>query len=183
MLFLLHLKLESAKVKYQVDPVERRFGMQVVECTNCATKNRVDENKLATSEAKCGRCGASLKRAAGSSGNASQRPLIVSDSTFQSEVVSASSSQPVLLDCWAPWCGPCRVIGPIMDQLAVESAGRYRVAKLNVDENPITASQFKISSIPTMLIFKGGQLFDRLIGVQRKEVIVERLSQASRFAA
>jgi len=75
------------------------------------------------------------------------------------------------------------MIAPVLDQLAAESAGRYRIAKLNVDENPQTASRFNIASIPTMLIFKDGQLIDRLVGAQPKQVIAERLQVALRFAA
>jgi len=87
------------------------------------------------------------------------------------------------LDCWAPWCAPCRMIGPIMDQLASESDGRYRIAKLNVDENPGISSRYQIASIPTMLIFKDGKLIDRLIGAQPKQAIVERLRLATQFRA
>ena len=75
------------------------------------------------------------------------------------------------------------MIGPIMDQLAAESQGQYRIAKLNVDENPQTAARFQIASIPTMLIFKDGKLIDRLIGAQPKQAIAERLHLASKFAA
>ncbi len=78
---------------------------------------------------------------------------------------------------------PCRIVGPIMDQLAAESQGQYRIAKLNVDDNPQVASRFQIGSIPTMLIFKDGKLIDRLVGAQPKPAIAERLRLASRFAA
>ena len=151
--------------------------MQVIDCRNCGAKNRVDEARLATSEARCGRCGEKLNASVHDS-----KPVNITDQTFEREVVQAKG-QPVLVDCWAPWCGPCRMIGPILDQLAAESAGRYRIAKLNVDENPQTSARFKIASIPTMLIFKDGQLIDRLIGAQPKQVIAERLQQASRTAA
>lgn len=153
--------------------------MQIVECSNCGSKNRVDESKLATSEAKCGRCGAKL---AGAAAAMESQPLIITDQSFEHEVLQVTG-RPVLVDCWAPWCGPCRIIAPVLDQLASESQGSYRIAKLNVDENPQTSSRFQISSIPTMLIFKDGKLVDRLIGVQPKQAIAERLRVASRFAA
>ncbi len=155
--------------------------MQVVECGNCGAKNRVDEAKLATSEARCGRCGERLNASA-AGGSQDSKPVIITDQTFEREVLQARGG-PVLVDCWAPWCGPCRMVGPIMDQLATESAGRYRIAKLNVDENPQTSSRFNIASIPTMLIFKEGKLIDRLIGAQPKQEIAERLQVAVRSAA
>jgi thioredoxin len=106
-----------------------------------------------------------------------KKPLIVTDETFQRDVLQ-TSGRPVLLDCWAPWCGPCRMIAPIVEQLAAESQGRYRIVKLNVDENPQTAAKFQIQSIPTMLIFKDGKLVDRIIGAQPKRSIAARLAQA-----
>lgn len=150
--------------------------MQVVGCTNCGAKNRVDEAKLARSEARCGRCGEKLTATA-SGGEQDAKPVIITDQTFEREVLQAKG-RPVLVDCWAPWCGPCRMVGPIMDELAAESGGRYRIAKLNVDDNQHTASRFNISSIPTMLIFKDGKLIDRLIGAQPKQVIAERLMRS-----
>jgi len=152
--------------------------MQIVECGKCGAKNRVEESRLTTSEAKCGQCGEKL--AAGAQRDS--KPVNITDQTFEHDVLQAKG-QPVLVDCWAPWCGPCRMIAPVLDQLAAESQGRYRIAKLNVDENPRTAAQFKIASIPTMLIFKDGKLIDRLIGVQPKPAIAERLQSASRLAA
>jgi thioredoxin 2 len=153
--------------------------MQIVVCSKCGAKNRVEESRLATSEAKCGRCRETLRAASGAQ---EAKPVVINDQTFEREVMQ-TSGRPVLLDCWAPWCGPCRMIGPIMDQLAAESQGQYRIAKLNVDENPQTAARFQIASIPTMLIFKDGKLIDRLIGAQPKQAIAERLRLASTFAA
>ncbi|HWF88375.1 MAG TPA: thioredoxin [Pyrinomonadaceae bacterium] len=154
--------------------------MQVVACSNCGAKNRVDEAKLATSEARCGRCGERLNAAA--AGAQDSKPVTITDQTFEREVLQAGG-RPVLVDCWAPWCGPCRMVGPIMDQLAAESGGRYRIAKLNVDDNQQTSLRFNIGSIPTMLIFKDGKLIDRLIGAQPKQAIAERLQMALRSAA
>jgi thioredoxin 2 len=154
--------------------------MQIVACGKCETKNRVEIDRLARGEARCGRCGEKLR---GGTGVNESKPLEVSDDTFEREVLQASSERPVVLDCWAPWCGPCRMVGPIMDQLAAESQGRYRIAKLNVDENPRVASQFQIASIPTMLIFKNGKLVDRMIGAQPKQAIANRLTAASQSGA
>src|SRR5919205_686613 len=151
--------------------------MQVIVCSKCGAKNRVDESRLATSETKCGRCGEDLP--VGATSEQGSKPLNITDQTFERAVLQARG-RPVLVDCWAPWCGPCRMVGPILDQLAAESAGRYRIAKLNVDDNPQTAARFQIASIPTMLIFKDGQLIDRLIGAQSKDVIAEHLQVAVR---
>lgn len=144
--------------------------MPIVKCEKCGTKNRVDERSQVDRIAKCGKCGATLTVDTVSS----DKPLTVTDQSFSQEIVNSQGV--VLLDCWAPWCGPCRMVGPIMEQLATESRGRYRVAKLNVDENPRTASQFQIQSIPTMLIFKNGKLVDRIIGAQPKPAIASRMA-------
>ena len=150
--------------------------MQVVVCDKCGTKNRVDESRLAHSEPTCGRCGAMLQTTGG--GDHETKPVVVTDQTFEHEVMQ-TSGRPVLVDCWAPWCGPCRTIGPVLDQLAAESEGRYRIAKLNVDENPQTAARFRIASIPTLLIFRDGQLVDQIISVQPKHAIAQRLGLAA----
>jgi len=152
--------------------------MPVVSCSKCGTKNRVELARAAEGQAKCGKCGTPLDTSKVADQAGDQKPLIVTDATFERDVLRAGSV-PVLVDCWAPWCGPCRMVGPIMDQLAVESNGRYRIAKLNVDENPRIASQFQIQSIPTMLIFKDGKLIDRLVGAQPKPAIAERLARAA----
>src|SRR5262245_57012837 len=150
--------------------------MQVVACKQCGAKNRVDEAKLANSQANCGQCGAKLDTVSSANG-AQTTPLVVTDESFTRDVLGVSG-KPVLLDCWAPWCGPCRIVGPLLDQLAAESEGRYLIAKLNVDENQRTSAQYQISSIPTMLIFKNGKLIDRMIGALPKQAIAARLAAA-----
>jgi thioredoxin len=154
--------------------------MKVVVCGKCGAKNRVDEAKLETSKAKCGRCGTKLDARTGNGAGPvpTGGPTILTDASFQQEILNASGP-PTLVDFWAPWCGPCRVVGPIVDQLAAESGGRYRVAKLNVDDNPQTASRYQIASIPTLLIFKNGNVIDRIIGAQPKQAILERLNHAT----
>jgi len=82
---------------------------------------------------------------------------------------------PVLLDLWAPWCGPCLSLAPAIEQLASELAGKVKVAKLNIDESPSTAARFGVRSIPTMLVFKDGREVDRLVGLQSKSAILARL--------
>jgi thioredoxin len=147
--------------------------MAIQTCSNCGTKNRVNETAALAHQPVCGRCGALL---VASSGTSDSKPQIVTDASFARDVVAASSARPVLVDAWAEWCGPCRMIAPVLDQLAAESNGKYKIAKLNVDENPRTASQFNIRSIPTMLIFKNGKLVDQIVGAQPKHAIVSRLA-------
>jgi len=83
----------------------------------------------------------------------------------------------VVIDCWAPWCGPCRMIGPVIEELAQEMKGKIVFGKLNVDENPQTSMKYKIMSIPTLLVFKNGALVDRLIGAMTKEMLQEKLKK------
>ncbi len=159
--------------------------MSIVACPKCGAKNRVDERvTIVGKQPVCGRCGADLQdggeasRASSPAGAKADesKPVAVTDQTFAREVVEASNARPVLLDCWAAWCNPCRMIAPVLDELASESAGLYRIAKLDVDANPQTAAALRIQSIPTLFVYRNGQQVDRIVGVQPKHVIAARLS-------
>jgi thioredoxin len=101
------------------------------------------------------------------------KPVIVTDNTFAHEV--EHSPIPVLVDIWADWCGPCRMIAPSIEQLSAEMSGRVRFAKVNIDENPGIATRFGVRSIPTMLVMKAGKEVDRIVGAQPKTEIKRRL--------
>ena len=98
-----------------------------------------------------------------------------SESNFDQEVIKAAT--PVLVDLWAAWCGPCRIIAPVVEELAGTYQGKLKVGKLNVDDHPQVAAQFRIMNIPTLLIFKGGQEVDRIVGVVPKEELVRRIEK------
>ena len=159
--------------------------MSVVTCGKSGAKNRVDERvTIVGKEPVCGRCGARLHGggqytqggATSGAAESESKPRVVTDATFSRDVLQASHTRPVLLDCWAPWCGPSRMVAPALDELAAESAGLYRIAKLNVDENPLTSNALDIHSIPTLIIYKKGQQVERIVGAQTKQVIAARIS-------
>jgi thioredoxin 1 len=99
--------------------------------------------------------------------------LVFTDGNFESEVLR--SGTPTLVDFWAPWCGPCQVMGPIVEELAKEMGDKIKIGKLNVDENPGIAQKYGIMSIPTIMIFKDGKMAKQLVGVQAKETLKEEL--------
>lgn len=106
---------------------------------------------------------------------ASDKVVVVTEDNWESEVLK--SETPVLVDFWAQWCGPCRMVAPVLDQIADEMDGKVRIAKLDVDANQQIAYQFQVSSIPTFILFKGGQMADRMMGAMPKsafESFIER---------
>ena len=101
-------------------------------------------------------------------------PVTVTDSTFSDEVLN--SEKPVLVDFWATWCGPCKMVAPVLEEIAGEKAGELTVAKLDVDENPATARDFQVVSIPTMILFKDGAAVKRIVGAKGKAALLRELA-------
>jgi len=135
----------------------------IVKCNHCGVKNRVPQSRR-EEHPKCGKCAAPLLLVP-----FYDHVVIVSDHSFQAEVVSFPG--PVLVDCWAPWCGPCKMVAPILDQLAGEYAGQLKITKINIDQNRRISSLYDIKSIPTLLFFKHGKLENSLPGAYPKHEI------------
>jgi len=140
----------------------------ILACPKCGAKNRVPESRIKESP-KCGKCGTAL------STDILSRPVNVTDSTFDQEVLN--SALPVLVDCWAPWCGPCKAVGPILDELALKYKARLKIAKINVDENQGIGSRYSISSIPTMFLVKDGKIIDTLVGALPKHELESQIAR------
>jgi thioredoxin 2 len=129
-----------------------------IRCVGCGTLNRVDRDRLERKPV-CGKC----EKVLDARRYSYDVPVDLSCETFEQEVLK--SRIPVIVDCWAPWCAPCSVVGAAMEKLAAEFKGRLRVGRLNTDQNRQIAAQYEIASIPTLLVFKGGVLVDKAVGV------------------
>jgi thioredoxin 2 len=132
----------------------------ILVCAGCGAKNRIRPSERGVPH--CGSCGKPL-------------PWLVNatDATFD---VEAKAAVTVLVDLWAPWCGPCRVVGPILEELARDFAGRLKVVKVNVDENPALAARFGAMSIPTLVVIRNGRVVDRIVGALPKSQLTIRLT-------
>lgn len=138
----------------------------IVECPSCATKNRVPAARL-DEDAKCGKCKTPLLPLG--------KAATVESAPDFFELIK-SSPVPVLVDFWAPWCGPCRMVGPELERVAAEKRGQVVVAKVNTDELQAVAGRYGIQAIPTMILFSGGREAKRLQGAMRAPAIVQELS-------
>ncbi len=105
----------------------------------------------------------------------SEHVTTLSDTTFDEEI--AGSDEPVLVDFWAEWCGPCKMVAPVLDEIAAENPGKIKIAKLNVDDNPDIARRFEVMSIPTMIVFQNGQPAKRMVGAKGKGQLLQDLSE------
>jgi len=123
----------------------------VVECPNCGKKNRVPA--VANGRPRCAQCHQDL-------------PWLAAASDGDFGAVVEQASLPVVVDLWAPWCGPCRMISPALEEVATRLRGKMKLVKVNVDENPATAARFGVQGIPTLLVFRRGQLVDRSVGAR-----------------
>jgi len=135
----------------------------LIQCRNCGARNRIPVARL-NDGPRCGRCKTPFPAIA-----TPNRPVVVSDRTFADEVLA--SPLPVLLDCWASWCAPCGAMAPVLDELARNYTGRLKIAKLNVDQNPVTASRFNVMSLPTLLFFRDGKVVDTAAGALPKQEV------------
>lgn len=103
------------------------------------------------------------------------KPLPINDTTFEAEVLK--SDKPVLVDFWAAWCGPCKMIAPVLEEIAAEKGEQIKIAKLDVDANPVSAGRFGVRAIPTMIVFKDGREAQRIVGYMPKEKLIQQLGQ------
>lgn len=144
----------------EAPPTQPSGPVSILLCPDCGKKNRIRPSERGAPH--CGSCSRVL-------------PWLVNatDATFE---IEAKAAPAVLVDLWAPWCGPCRVVGPILEELSRDYAGRLKVVKVNVDDNPETAQRFQAFSIPTMVVIKNGRVVDRIVGAMPKGALTVRLT-------
>ena len=135
-------------------------------CAHCGALNRIPRARL-RDQPRCGKCKESVFP---------DKPVAASDATWKREVEDCPI--PVLVDFWAPWCGPCRAVAPALEQAARERKGKVKIVKLNVDENPATAQKYGIMSIPTLMLFKKGELASRQVGAAPKQKLEQWITSA-----
>jgi len=152
--------MQSNETRSETSTSAPEGPQSILVCANCGKRNTIRPSERGAPH--CGSCGKPL-------------PWLVNatDATFD---VEAKSSVAVVVDLWAPWCGPCRFVGPILEELSREFAGRLKVVKVNVDENPALARRFDAMSIPTMVVIKDGRPVDRIVGAMPKSDLTVRLT-------
>ena len=134
--------------------------MSILRCPNCGTRNRV--GAIARGAPRCAKCKAMLPWVVAADG-----------ASFEGE---SEASVPVVVDLWAPWCGPCRMISPVLEQLAAEHAGALKIVKVNVDEEPALGARFDARSIPLLVVLRGGREIDRIVGALPRPALEARLA-------
>ncbi len=140
----------------------------ILACSSCNAKNRIPAARIDDTPT-CGKCKQPLPV------HLLSQPFTVTDATFDREVMG--SSMPVMVDCWAPWCGPCRAFAPVLDQLAAAYRGRLKVVKLNLDDNSAVGARFAITSVPTILLMKDGKVIDTLVGAIPKDQLETHIAR------
>lgn len=140
----------------------------IIPCGRCGVRNRIEESRI-YDHPVCGKCRHPLSDAPRSAGTV----VDIDDHTF--DIVVSSLDEPVLVDCWAPWCGPCKRIEPLLETLAARYTRRINVMRLDVDENPMTIKKFHVRTIPTLLFFKKGRLVNTMTGAVSMEEIEQQM--------